>query len=100
MDSAEQRITFDSMPSILAELRDRIEELTTLLKQNTGKACPSEWMDIDQLRDYLPGHNARSTIYQWIRYDGFPYYQNAKSYYFRRSEVNNWLIQNGRKRSQ
>ena len=52
----------------------------------------------NELRDYLPGHNARCTIYQWIRYDGFPYYQNAKSYYFRRSEVDDWLIRNGRKR--
>ena len=69
MDSSDKRITFDSMPAILA-----------------------------QLRDYLPGHNARCTIYQWIRYDGFPYYQNAKSYYFRRSEVDDWLIRNGRKR--
>lgn len=98
MDSSDKRITFDSMPAILAQLRDRIEELTARLEQTTAKASPSEWMDIDELRDYLPGHNARCTIYQWIRYDGFPYYQNAKSYYFRRSEVDNWLIQNGRKR--
>ena len=73
------------MPRILAELRDRIEELTS----------PSEWMDIDELRDYLPGHNARCTIYQWIRYDGFPFYQNAKCYYFRRTEVDEWLIKKG-----
>ena len=68
------------------------------VEQTTAKASPSEWMDIDELRDYLPGHNARCTIYQWIRYDGFPYYQNAKSYYFRRGEVDDWLIRNGRKR--
>ncbi len=83
------------MPRILAELRDRIEELTVLLEQNNSKSSPSEWMDIDELRDYLPGHNARCTIYQWIRYDGFPYYQNAKCYYFRRTEVDEWLIKKG-----
>ena len=95
MDSSDKRISFDSMPRILAELRDRIEELTLLLEQNHSKSSPSEWMDIDELRDYLPGHNARCTIYQWIRYDGFPFYQNAKCYYFRRIEVDEWLIQKG-----
>lgn len=96
MDSSDKRITFDSMPVILAQLRDRIEELSAMLEQTTSKASPSEWMDIDQLRDYLPGHNARCTIYQWIRYEGLPHYQNAKSYYFKRSEIDDWLINNGR----
>ena len=96
MDSTERRITFDSMPRILADLCDRVDELALLLEQNTSLRRPSEWMDIDELRDYLPGHNARCTIYQWIHYDGFPYYQNAKSYYFRREEVDQWLIRKGR----
>ncbi len=98
MDSSDKRITFDSMPAILAQLRDRIEELPARLEQTTAKAGPSAWMDIDELRDYLPGHNARCTIYQWIRYDGFPFFLNANPYYFRRSEVDDWLIRNDRKR--
>lgn len=95
MDSSDKRISFDSMPRILAELLDRIEELTLCLEQNNSKSGPSEWMDIDELRDYLPGHNARCTIYQWIRCDSLPYYQNAKCYYFRRKEVDEWLIRKG-----
>jgi predicted DNA-binding transcriptional regulator AlpA len=98
MDSAETRISFDSMPRILAELRDKIEGLTLLLEQHTSSPSPSEWMDIDQLREYLPGTLTRSTIYQWIRRDGFPYYQNARCYYFRRKEVDKWLVENGRKK--
>lgn len=97
MDSADKRIPFDSMPVILAQLRDRVEQLTLLLERNAGSARPSEWMDIDQLRQYLPGNYSRSTIYGWIRRQDFPYYQHGKNYAFRRQEVDDWLIQNGRK---
>ena len=86
------------MPRILADLRREIQELKALMLGKNDITRLSEWMDVEELRDYLPGHPAKCTVYQWIRYDGFPHYQNAKSYWFRRSEVDDWLIKNGRKR--
>ena len=95
MDSSEERIDFENMPRILAELRRDIQELTSLMLGKNDPMRLSEWMDVEELRDYLPGHPAKCTIYEWVRNDRIPHYRNGKLLYFYREEIREWLRQTG-----
>lgn len=95
MDSSDKRINFENMPRILAELRDSIYELSDLMKGKNAEKRLSEWMGVEELRDYLPGHPARCTIYDWTRNNRIPHYKNGKLLYFYRTEIDAWLRQRG-----
>ena len=92
MESTGKKCSFDEMPSLLVIIHERIDTLSALVRGVLYGHSRSEWMDIDQLRDYLPGHLSRATVYDWIRNEGFPHYKRGKSYYFRRLEVDDWLM--------
>lgn len=95
MDSSEERINFENMPRILAELRRDIQELKSLMLGKYDPMRLSEWMDVEEIRDYLPGHPAKCTIYEWVRNDRIPHYRNGKLLYFYREEIREWLRQTG-----
>lgn len=95
MDSSEERIDFENMPRILAELRRDIQELKSLMLGKNDPMRLSEWMDVEELRDYLPGHPAKCTIYEWVRNDRIPHYRNGKLLYFYREEIREWLRKTG-----
>ncbi len=91
METTEKKCSFDEMPSLLARLLERFDNLSALLHSRHAGDLDSHWMDIDQLRAYLPGHMARSTIYDWIKGDGLPHYRKGKNYFFLRPEVDAWI---------
>ena len=91
MEPTGKKLTFDEMPGLLAKLLERFDNLSALLRSKGTGSLHSDWMDIDQLREYLPGFIARSTIYEWIHNRGFPHYKYGKSYYFFKTEVDKWL---------
>ena len=96
MEPTGKKCTFDEMPDILSKLLERFDNLCALLRSNRTGSFHSDWMDIDQLREYLPGIVARSTIYDWIHNSGFPHYKHGKSFFFLRPEVDNWLRGKGK----
>lgn len=95
MDSSEERINFENMPRILAELRDRIASLEQLITENCTSSDQSPWMDIGELIGFLPAHPSHSTIYEWVREGKIPHYRNGRILYFNRAEINTWLKQKG-----
>lgn len=97
MDSTEERITFESMPAILAQMRNEIRSLTRLV-ENLTPARPNVWMSVDDLHHYLPGHPAPRTIYSWARSNTIPHYNRERNLYFNRQEIDRWLAQQGGKR--
>lgn len=59
---------------------------------NTTPPPPiKEWMDIDELREFLPGHPAKATVYSWTSKKTIPFYKKDKSIYFNRAEIEAWL---------
>jgi excisionase family DNA binding protein len=95
MDSTEERIDFENMPRILAELRKEIKDLKSLMLGKNDLTRLTEWMDVEELRDYLPGHPAKCTIYEWAKNGKIPHYRNGKLLYFFREEIRNWLRTTG-----
>ena len=91
------------MPQALNYLISKVESLEEMVNElNIKKDVPvqPEWMDIDILRQYLPSHPAKQTIYGWVNDKLIPYYKASKKLTFKKSEIDEWLHQGRRKSSE
>ena len=85
---------FEEIPRALNFLIRKVEYLEEqIAKLETLKTTPvlPEWMDIDELRHYLPTHPAKQTIYGWVNNNVIPYYKKSKKLTFKKSEIDEWL---------
>lgn len=90
----------EEMPQALNYLIYKVEALEGLVNKLSAKKEvqePQEWMDIDELRQYLPTHPAKQTIYGWVNDKLIPYYKNSKKLTFQKSEIDSWMRQGRRK---
>lgn len=90
----------EEMPQALNYLISKVETLEEKVNElSTKKDAPDsqEWMDIDDLRLYLPTHPAKQTIYGWVNENSIPYYKTSKKLTFRKSEIDEWLKKGRRK---
>ena len=55
------------------------------------------WMDIKALRAYIPTHPSRQTIYKWCCEGSVPYHKVGGKNMFLKSEIDDWIISDGRK---
>ena len=93
----------EEMPQALNYLISKVESLEEMVNElNIKKDVPvqPEWMDIDELRQYLPSHPAKQTIYGWVNDKLIPYYKASKKLTFKKSEIDEWLHQGRRKSSE
>lgn len=92
-----ERITnLEQMPQALNYLIYKVEEMEELVNKLSAREAapePKEWMDINELCEYLPTHPAKPTVYGWVNDKSIPYYKNSKKLTFRKSEVDDWLHQ-------
>lgn len=87
-------ISFNDMPEALAYLIERVERLEILLESKTpapSKVDAQKWLDIKELKEYLPDHPAPTTVYGWVRNNIIPYYKKGKKLSFKKSEIDEWL---------
>ena len=92
MDS--KRISFNDIPDALEYLVEKIDRIEMLLE--TNKPDPkadsaNKWMDIRELKEYLPDHPAPTTVYGWVRQNLIPYYKKGKKLSFKKSEIDEWM---------
>lgn len=96
------KITFDSMPeavSYLIEIVEKLIDKVSLLNnlQSEETVIENEWLTLEQLREYLPEHPAKQTIYQWVSQRIIPAHKKTKKLYFQKSEIDEWMADNSRK---
>jgi len=90
----------EEMPQALNYLISKVESLEEMVNElSVQKDVPEqpEWMNIDDLRHYLPSHPAKQTIYGWVNDKLIPYYKTSKKLTFKKSEIDDWLHQGHRK---
>lgn len=90
----------EEMPQALNYLISKVESLEEIVNElSVQKDVPEqpEWMNIDDLRHYLPSHPAKQTIYGWVNDKLIPYYKTSKKLTFKKSEIDDWLYQGHRK---
>ena len=88
--------TFEMVPSLVG----RIAELLASIDQKLDKVTVTpvtadntpELMNIKQLGEYLPSHPSPSTIYGWCHENSIPYYKQGKRTFFKKSDIDKWLL--------
>ena len=101
MTFTEEKITFEQMPQLLAELRSEINGIKEMLNALTENTNPpsDKWMDLDAFRKYHPDKPARSTVYEWVNLKKGPVHKDGKRLRFLKSEIDEWLSK-GRRMTQ
>lgn len=87
-------VTFDQLPNEVSALRREISELKSLIlsmKPATEKEPLPEYLDIDELREYLPSKPARQTVYGLVSAKQIPFHKFNGKLFFNRQEVDAWL---------
>ena len=91
--------TFDAMPQMMATILKKLETLEQKFNalQSNNNVEADAWFSLQDLCNYLPNHPAEQTVYGWTSNRTIPYHKNGKSIIFRKSEIDNWLMQTSRK---
>lgn len=94
-----ETITFESMPKAMAYLIGKVEALEkAFLERNTVSITPvDKWLNIDELKEYLPDHPAKATIYGWVSKREIPFHKGGKKLRFLQSDIDKWLSGGKRK---
>ena len=50
-----------------------------------------QWLNLEELRNYLPDHPAEQTIYGWTSNHTIPFHKKGKKLQFLKSEIDKWL---------
>ena len=92
-------LSFDAMPHIVATILKKLETLEQKFDalQSNNNVEADAWFSLQALCNYLPNHPAAQTVYGWTSNRTIPYHKNGKSIIFRKSEIDNWLMQTSRK---
>lgn len=93
MNNNREKITFDSMPSLLAAIAEKLDKIETKVNHliQPNNEDDDKWMNVKQLSEYLPTHPAEQTIYRWTSNKYIPFYKKGKSITFLKSEIDSWL---------
>ena len=94
----ENKISFDTLPSAMAEVLERLGRIEANLEKhyNISASTKAEYNSnhrfcLKDLQDYLPDHPAAPTVYGWVRNGLIPYYKVGKKLFFKKSEIDQWL---------
>ena len=92
-------LSFDAMPHMVATILKKLETLEQKFDalQSNNNVEADAWFSLQDLCNYLPNHPAEQTVYGWTSSRTIPFHKNGKSIIFRKSEIDNWLMQTNRK---
>lgn len=77
----------ESLAEITQKL-ERLEQLAGIDPEDNG----DNWMNIQELCEYLPSHPAEQTIYGWTSNKKIPFHKAGKKVQFLQSEIDAWLL--------
>jgi len=94
----QEPITFEKLPEAISFLIGEVIELRKTLSSKQESVVPEDkWMSIDELKDYLPDHPTKNTIYSWVSTRKIPNHKGGKKLRFLKSEIDQWLSSGKRK---
>lgn len=89
-------ITFNDLPKAVELLIRDISFIKEFILQKNEAQQQKEWLDLNELLNYLPEKPAKATAYSWVHNSIIPYHKRGKKLFFLKSEIDSWL-QQGRK---
>lgn len=69
----------------------KADKIITALTNNKKNSTSDEWLNIQQLCNYLPEKPVKPTVYGWVSKRLIPYHKKGKSLSFLKSEIDQWL---------
>ena len=97
-----KNVSFNDMPQLMAVMYAKLTELDEKVDRLLpGKQQDEqEWLSVSSLIEYLPTHPAEQTIYGWTSTRKIPYYKRGKSILFKKEEIDQWLKDSPRHKSE
>ena len=95
----ENTYSFNDVPRALTEIRQEMADLKRMLLdfQKPSQSEEDRWMYIEEVREYIPFHPAEQTVYGWTSENQIPFHKIKKNLFFRKSEIDDWLMNKKRK---
>lgn len=91
MTKSEKTVTFDNVPELLSGILDELREMRILIISIKDSHSGKEWMSLQELRDFLPEHPAKATVYEWVAKKTIPFHKNGKALRFNLAEIEKWI---------
>lgn len=93
--------SFNDVPEILGVILTKLNELGVKVDAMgvSPQADQPVWFNISALIDYLPNHPAEQTVYGWTSARKIPFHKKGKNILFLKSEIDEWLHQGERMKS-
>ena len=81
-----EEVRFEDLPRIVSNLAMRIDELCGKINKVLPQVEISceKWFSVDELREYLPQHPVRQTIYGWTSHAIIPFHKKGNHYDLKR----------------
>ena len=88
-----EHVTYNNLPESVEYLITKVEALEkALMEKSEAPSAPVDrWLNIDELKAYLPDHPAKATIYGWVSRREIPYHKGGKKLRFLQSDIDKWL---------
>ena len=88
-------ISFEQLPEMVAKLIEEVGGLKELIDKKIAapvqKENGDEWMNLNELMDYLPDKPSKSTVYSWVCNRSIPFHKKTKKLSFSKAEIDAWL---------
>ena len=79
---------YNALTQIINELKQIKAEMVAMCQ--SGEPI-DQWLNLEELRNYLPDHPAEQTIYGWTSNHTIPFHKKGKKLQFLKSEIDKWL---------
>lgn len=90
----DKKITFNEMPGAISWVIDKLTEIGMKIDDlcsKTQSAPKEQWLNLDELRAYLPSHPAEQTVYGWTSTHQIPFHKRGRRIMFLKSEIDAWI---------
>lgn len=85
-------LTLESLPKAFSLLAEEVSVIRRLLEsKEAANPGPGQWMNLSELRNYLPDRPAISTVYTWAHQRRIPFHKGGKKLRFLKPEIDEWL---------
>lgn len=98
----EKNVSFNDMPQLMTVMCAKLNELGNKVDKlmPTEKKEEPQWFNVTSLIEYLPNHPAEQTIYGWTSARKIPFHKRGKSILFNKEEIDQWLRNGTRHKSE
>jgi excisionase family DNA binding protein len=90
-------ITFNEIPQAISTLKEDVQFIKDYIFNYLKETESKQWLNIDELCNYLPQRPVKSTIYGLVHAGKIPNRKQGKKLIFKKDEIDLWIESHKRK---